>query len=164
MVAALTGGVGAVLFVAGLWVAGTIAGKVWGDRREQQAALHQARTRCAAGRYDPTEWGTPTQQVDSCIADAMDTYIGFGVHPYVIVAAAVAAWYLGFTGLTTWLAWDYWADRRRWRDDPRASAWVAPAWTTAVSEGRGQESASWRGQSWRRYWWGHSRSPRTSGA
>jgi hypothetical protein len=106
----------AVLFAggvaAGLLFGGRIGYGLWQDRQEKQATLEQARRDCA-GRYDPEEWGTAQQQFDGCVSDRMEPWTWrTEVHPliYVFIAAPYAL-YMGVTGLTAWLAWDYRRDR-----------------------------------------------------
>jgi hypothetical protein len=138
-VAAVIEGCSAALFAVGLvailGVGATVAGEGWGDWREKQAALHQAQRSCGASPYDPTEWGTSAQQVESCIADRMDTYIGFGeVHPIFVIGAGIAVFYLAVTGLAAWAARDYQTRRRTGTRRP-AGSWAPSGWTTAVTEG-----------------------------
>jgi hypothetical protein len=117
VVATIISGCSAVLFVIGAAVAlgfgGRIAWELRRDHRDDQAALGQARADCA-GRYDPEEWRSPQQQFDGCVADRMEPWTWRGeVHPLVfLLVAGPYLLYMGITGLTGFLAWDYRRDRR----------------------------------------------------
>ena len=106
----------AVLFAGGVAVGlrfgGGAAYWLWQDHQQKQAALREAHRDCP-GRFDPQEWGTPRQQFDSCVSDRMEPWtLGKEVHPLILVFVVVPwAVYMGITGLTMFLVWDYRRDR-----------------------------------------------------
>ena len=108
------------LCVAG-WGGGNLAWDVWQERREEQAALSEARASCAGSPYDPTASGTPAEQIEGCVGDATDGY-GQGTHPVVFIVVFAGAFYLVMTGSVAWAAWAY---RRNDRPHPtRRSGWT----------------------------------------